>query len=63
MENEFHVEQRPDNTAVEENGGFTFVAWGIHVAAKTLAEAKEHTKEFHGKDVDNDIPPPIRIEE
>ena len=49
---------KPDNTAVEEKGGFSFPAWGIHVAAGTVEEAKEHIKEFHGRDVDTDIPPP-----
>lgn len=49
---------KPDNSSKEVDGGFLFPAWGIHVAAETLAEAKAHIKEHHGKDVDKDIPPP-----
>lgn len=48
---------KPDNSYKEENGGFAFTAWGIHVAAKSLDEAKKHVKEYYGKDVDKDIPP------
>lgn len=48
---------QPDNSYVKENDGYTFTAWGIHVAAQSLNDAKEHIKQYHGKDVDVDTPP------
>lgn len=53
---------KPDNTAIKQDGGYLFAAWGIHVAAKTLAEAKAHVLEYHGKNVDKDAPP-SKVEE
>jgi hypothetical protein len=47
----------PGNSSVQQDGGFFFPAWGIHVAADTLEEAKARIREDHGKDVDTDIPP------
>lgn len=53
---------QPDNNYIEQDHGFLFTAWGIHVAAATLDEAKAHIKEYYGKDVDHDTPPPKQQE-
>lgn len=52
--------QKPDNTAVKQDGGYYFPAWRIHVVADTLAEAKAHIKEHHGRNVDKETPPPLQ---
>lgn len=48
---------KPDNSYTEEDGGFKFTAWGIHVAGDNLEVAKKHVKEWHGIDVDTDPVP------
>lgn len=48
---------KPDNSYTEENGVFTFTAWGLSVAAEKLKEAKQHALDFHLVDVDKDVPP------
>lgn len=51
------INPKPDSSYTEENGGYNFTAWGIHVIAKNIDEAKEHILAFYGVDVDKDIPP------
>jgi hypothetical protein len=51
------MDRQPDNSYIQQDDGFFFTAWGIHVAAKTVEEAKAHIRDYHGKDVDHDIPP------
>lgn len=52
---------KPDDTNVQQDGGYYFTAWGIHVVAKTQKEAKAKALEYFGADVDKDIPPPKDI--
>lgn len=43
---------KPDNSCVEKDGGYHFIAWDIHVAAKTKKEAKQKMIDYYDIDVD-----------
>lgn len=47
-----------DNSHEQKDGGWLFTAWDIHIASKTLKEAKQIVKDAYGIDVDEDPAPP-----
>lgn len=54
--------QKTDNSYIEKDGGYEFTAWGIHVVADNLENAKANVLEYFGIDVDKDIPAPKIID-
>jgi hypothetical protein len=48
---------KPNAETIKRDGGYEFVGWGIHVAAKTEAEAKKLVKQISGVNVDKDNAP------